>query len=223
MSLLTRNPDLLDPLDAEIAGQPAAAGKLEIVAGYVRSCQLCGLYRDRKNAVPGEGDPDARLMIIGEGPGEHEDLQGRPFVGKSGELLEKILDAAGLQRKSAFITNIVKCRPAEKIAGKLQNRIPFAPEVNSCRPYLVRQVEIIQPRVILCLGAPAARAVIDGAFKLTEQRGNWYDGPFGSRMMATFHPAFILRQGGSSSGVVEIETMVHQDFRSVAVFLASQS
>lgn len=221
MSLLTRNLDLFDPLDSEIAAQATPAGQLEVIAEHVRRCRLCGLYHHRNNAVPGEGDAGARLVIVGEGPGENEDEQGRPFVGKAGELLDKILAAAELPRQTVFITNIVKCRASETVEGKLQNRAPLVSEVKTCRPYLVRQVEIIQPRVILCLGAPSARGVIDNGFSISDQRGRWFAGPFGSRMMATFHPAFILRRGGAGSGAVELKKMVWDDIRVVRDYLAS--
>ena len=220
MSLLTRNLDLFDPLDAEVGRKATRGEQLGVVAGYVHACELCGLYRNRRHAVPGEGSAEARLMIVGEGPGENEDLQGRPFVGKAGELLDKILAAAEFPRESVFITNIVKCRAADVVDGKLQNRAPLAAEVNACRPYLVRQVEIIQPRVILCLGAPAGRGVIDTGFNITEQRGQWFEGPFGSRLIATFHPAFILRRGGAGSGAKELKKLVWNDIKKVKDYLA---
>lgn len=219
MSLLIRNLDLFDPLDAEAGVQETAAAQLEVVAGYIRRCLLCDLGRNRRNAVPGEGDPRARLMIVGEGPGENEDLQGRPFVGRAGELLDKILEAAGISRPDVFITNIVKCRAADMVEGKPQNRAPKASEVDACRPYLVRQVEMIQPAAILCLGAPAARACIDRDFDLSGQRGEWFEGPFGSRMMATFHPAFILRRGGAGAGARDLKKMVSDDMQKLGDYL----
>lgn len=219
MSLLTRNLDLFDPLDAETGAQETAAAQLEVVAGYIRRCLLCDLGRNRRNAVPGEGDPRARLMIVGEGPGETEDLQGRPFVGRAGELLDKILEAAGVSRPDVFITNIVKCRAADVVEGKPQNRAPNAPEVDACRPYLVRQVEMIRPAVILCLGAPAAHACIDRDFNLSGQRGEWFEGPFGSRMMATYHPAFILRRGGAGAGARDHKKLVCEDIQKIRDYL----
>lgn len=215
MSLLTRDLDMFDPLDAEIAGEPDPAAQLEAVARYVRECRLCLLHCNRRHAVPGEGAAATGLMIVGEGPGENEDLQGRPFVGKAGELLDRILAAAEIQRDSVFITNVVKCRAAELLDGRLQNRAPLSAEVVACRPYLVRQVEIIQPKVILCLGGVAARGVIDTAFSITEQRGRWFQGPFGSAIIATYHPAFILRRGGAGSGAKELKKLVWEDIRQV--------
>ena len=219
MSLLTRNLDLFDPLDAEIGEQHDLQGQIEVIAEHVRRCQACGLYRTRTKAVPGEGDASSGLMIVGEGPGENEDLQGRPFVGKAGEMLDRIIAAAEIERAKLFITNVIKCRACEMVEGRLQNRAPHVSEINSCRPYLVRQVELIQPRVILCLGAPAGRSVIDPGFNISEQRGQWFDGPFGSRMIATFHPAFILRRGGAGSGARELKKMVWEDFKQVISYL----
>lgn len=223
MSLLTRNLDLFDPLDAEIAalgGAANAAHELDVIARHVRECLRCQLHRNRTHAVPGEGDAAASMIIVGEGPGKTEDELGRPFVGKSGELLDKILAAAEIPRAGVFITNIVKCRSADMAGGKLQNRPPTAVEVSSCRPYLVRQVEIVQPRVILCLGGSAAKGVIDANFNITEQRGRWFEGPFGSEIIATFHPAFILRGGGPGTGVAALKRLVWEDMKLVRDRLA---
>lgn len=216
MSLITRNLDLFDPLDAEISliGEMAPAGdRLEVIAAHVRRCLRCELHRTRTHAVPGEGDPAARLMLVGEGPGKSEDELGRPFVGKSGELLDAILEVAEISRESVFITNIVKCRSADIMGGRLHNRPPSRGETGACRPFLVRQVKIIQPRVILCLGASAAKGVIDPHFNITEQRGKWFAGPFGSRIMATYHPAFILRRGGAGTGAKELKKLVWGDIK----------
>jgi DNA polymerase len=220
MSLLTRNLDLFDPLDAEVGEMDEPADRLEVIGRHIRECSSCQLRRHRTNAVPGEGEATAKLVVVGEGPGENEDLQGRPFVGKAGALLDRILDAAELPRPTVFITNIVKCRACELQEGRLQNRAPHVSEINTCRPYLVRQIEVIQPRVILCLGAPAGRGVIDAGFSISEQRGEWFEGPFGSRMIATFHPAFILRRGGAGSGAKELKKMVWEDIQKVRDYLS---
>ena len=220
MSLLTRNLDLFDPLDAEIAEKSTRAEQLEAVAAHVRRCLRCDLHETRTQGVPGEGSPQAKLMIVGEGPGETEDAMGRPFVGRAGELLDRILEAASLSREEIFITNVVKSRDADLVGGKLQNRAPLTWEIEACRPYLVRQVEIIQPRVILCLGASAAKGVINRNFNLTEQRGQWFPGPFDAKIMATFHPAFILRRGGAGAGAKELKKLVWEDMKKVIKRLA---
>lgn len=204
-----------------MAQKKTAEEKLEAVAGYVRVCELCGLCRTRRNAVPGEGDARARLMLVGEGPGENEDIQGRPFVGRSGRQLDEILVAAGFNRESLFITSIVKCRACKPVDGKLKNRAPSAGETGACRPYLVRQVEIVRPRVILCLGASAARSVIDPAFNISTQRGDWYEAPSGSRLIATFHPAYVARGGGAGTDGTRLKKLVGDDMKKVGDYLAS--
>jgi len=130
----------------------------------VETCQKCGLSETRTHAVPGEGNPDADLMFIGEGPGRDEDLSGRPFVGKAGQLLDKMIAAIGLKREEVYIANIVKCRPPG-------NRVPRESEAESCLPYLRRQVYLVRPRIIVCLGATAMRYVIDRKASITSIRG----------------------------------------------------
>lgn len=119
--------------------------ELERLAAEVRECTKCPLHRGRTHAVPGEGPADADIMFVGEGPGFHEDQQGRPFVGAAGQFLEELLDSIGLTREQVYITNVIKCRPPG-------NRDPLPPEVNACEPYLDRQIELIQPTVVVTLG-----------------------------------------------------------------------
>jgi DNA polymerase len=143
------------------------------------------LCETRTNTVFGEGDADAKIFFIGEGPGENEDLTGRPFVGRAGNLLEKMILAMGLERKQVFIGNIVKCRPP-------QNRVPAPDEVAACTPYLLEQLEIIRPRVIVTLGLPAAKYMLQTNSTMGRMRGQWHDWR-GIKLMPTFHPAFLLR------------------------------
>lgn len=158
---------------------------LEDVAAAVRECRQCFLCQARTNTVPGEGDPAARLMCVGEGPGETEDRTGRPFVGKAGELLTSILQAIGLSREQVFIANVVKCRPP-------QNRKPTPDEMGACLPYLRRQVELIRPRVILALGATAAEGLLGARGSLGEMRNRVHR--FNSvPLIVTYHPAALLR------------------------------
>lgn len=157
-------------------------------------CTLCSLAAGRTTVVFGEGDPHARLMVVGEGPGRDEDLQGRPFVGRSGQLLDRLLlEEAGLQRRQVYITNVVKCRPPN-------NRDPLPDEIAACRPYLESQVELIGPSVILTLGNFASRTLLGTTEGITKLRGRSYayPGP-GSKpvlVVPTFHPAAALRGGG---------------------------
>jgi DNA polymerase len=151
----------------------------------VRGCQRCGLCKSRKQTVFGEGSPDAAIFFIGEGPGENEDLQGRPFVGRAGELLNKMIAGMGLKREQVYIANIVKCRPPG-------NRTPGPDEVAACTPYLVRQLEIVRPRVIVTLGLPASRYMLDSNQSMGQMRGQWQNWR-GIRLMPTYHPAYLLR------------------------------
>lgn len=152
--------------------------------------------------VFGEGDPNARLMVIGEGPGREEDLQGRPFVGRSGQLLDKLLaEEAGLARSDVYITNVVKCRPPN-------NRDPLPEEIAACRPYLDRQVELIAPAVIVTLGNFATRALLATSEGITRLRGRTHPWPAGGDVVVvpTFHPAAALRGGG------EVVAQMRADF-----------
>lgn len=153
--------------------------------GEVRDCQRCRLCETRTRSVFGEGDVDASIFFIGEGPGENEDLTGRPFVGKAGQLLDKMIVAMGLRREKVFIANIVKCRPPG-------NRVPAPDEVSTCTPYLERQLEIVRPRVIVTLGLPAAKFMLQSNSTMGKLRGQWHSWR-GIKLMPTFHPAYILR------------------------------
>jgi len=161
----------------------------EMDEGEVRSCRNCVLCESRGQTVFGEGDPDAKVMFIGEGPGQHEDEQGRPFVGRSGELLNKQIQAMGFTRDQVYIANVVKCRPPK-------NRTPLADEVDACWDYLRRQIEIIRPKVIITLGGPAAKLVLDTKEGITRIRGTWHEYAGVQPpvpVMPTFHPAYLLR------------------------------
>ena len=151
----------------------------------VENCRKCRLYEGRTLPVPGEGNLHARLMFIGEGPGRDEDLTGRPFVGRAGQLLDKMIAAMGLSREEVYITNVVKCRPP-------QNRAPEADEAAACMPYLRAQVGLIRPQIIVLLGASALGAVLGHEHRITKERGLWVDRK-GVAFMPPFHPAAHLR------------------------------
>ena len=152
----------------------------------VKDCTKCRLSQTRLHTVFGEGDVDAKIFFIGEGPGETEDKTGRPFVGRAGQLLDKMIAAMGLSRSQVFIANIVKCRPPE-------NRVPAPDEVATCTPYLVKQLEIIRPAAIVTLGLPAVKYMLEDA-KLTmgRTRGVWQMWR-GIKLMPTYHPSYVLR------------------------------
>jgi uracil-DNA glycosylase family 4 len=158
---------------------------LDAIAERIRTTQCCGLCRGRTNAVPGEGNPAAQLMFIGEGPGATEDALGRPFVGQAGKLLDEIIQAIGLRREDVYITNIVKCRPP-------QNRKPLPDEMAACMPYLHRQIALIRPKVIVALGGTAGEALLNSRKSLGELRGKVHSYG-GIPLVATYHPAALLR------------------------------
>jgi DNA polymerase len=169
------------------------SSELEAIdAGEVRACRKCGLCKGRTNTVFGEGHPDADIFFIGEGPGAEEDAQGRPFVGRAGELLSKMIAAMGLTRADVYIGNLVKCRPPG-------NREPGAEEVQACWDYLIRQLRIIRPKVIVTLGNPSTRALLNATTGITRLRGQWQSLPIldaelaGIKVMPTYHPAYVLR------------------------------
>lgn len=150
-----------------------------------RNCTKCSLYKSRNNLVFGQGNINSVLMFVGEAPGEQEDLTGIPFVGKSGQLFDKILDAIKLTRNDIYIANILKCRPPK-------NRDPLENEKDSCIPYLRKQVSIIHPKIIVCLGRVAAQTIIKPDFKITKEHGVWTERK-GYHLTATYHPSALLR------------------------------
>ncbi len=161
----------------------------------ITNCQKCRLCAARTRAVPGEGNPHARLMFIGEGPGRDEDLTGRPFVGRAGQLLDKMIAAIGLSREEVYIANVVKCRPP-------QNRAPEMDEVAACMPYLRAQVGLIRPQVIVLLGSSALGAILGPEHRITRERGAWIERK-GVFFMPTFHPAALLRDESKKRPVWE--------------------
>jgi uracil-DNA glycosylase len=183
----------VDSLFDAAEGGESREERLEELARQVAVCTKCDLALNRTNTVFGSGDPHSPLMLVGEGPGENEDATGLPFVGRAGKLLDDILAAVDLTRQDVYLTNIVKCRAAVEEGGRLKNRQPRMGEIRACNPYLQGQIEAIRPRIILCLGGPAAKTIIDKDFRITKDRGKWYEID-GIKAMATFHPAYVLRQ-----------------------------
>jgi uracil-DNA glycosylase len=176
----------------------------------ILSCRLCRLSEQRTRAVPGEGNRKAELMFIGEAPGRDEDLAGRPFVGRAGQLLTKIIEAMGWRRDEVYITNVVKCRPPD-------NRTPLPGEIEKCSPYLLRQIEFVRPKVIVTLGKVATDSFIPGRRSMGELRGQFVDHQ-GIRIMPTFHPSYVIRNEGNK----EIKKMVWRDMQMVMEFLGKK-
>ena len=161
------------------------AESLEQLNKMISNCTKCALHKGRTNFVFGSGNPDADVMVVGEGPGAEEDKQGLPFVGRAGQLLTDILKAIKFSREEVYIANIVKCRPPN-------NRVPFPDEMDACLPYLNKQIELIKPKLILCLGLTAAKGLLKRKESLTALRGQIFDYDE-IKVMVTFHPAALLR------------------------------
>lgn len=158
---------------------------LDELNNLIKNCTKCDLHKNRNNFVFGSGNPNAKVMVIGEGPGAEEDKQGLPFVGRAGQLLTDILKAIKFERDEVYIANIVKCRPPE-------NRTPLPEEMETCIPYLKKQISLIQPKMILCLGLTAAKGLLRKKESLTALRGKFFEYE-GIKVMVTFHPAALLR------------------------------
>jgi len=172
------------------------AKTLEELRGAIGDCRRCKLWSGRTHLVFGVGNPKARLMFIGEGPGRDEDLQGEPFVGRAGQLLTDIITKGmGLKREDVYIANVVKCRPPE-------NRNPEPDEVASCEPFLKKQIDIVRPEIIIALGKFAVQTLLQSKVPITKLRGNWHS-YHGIKLMPTFHPAYLLRNPGDKKLVWE--------------------
>jgi uracil-DNA glycosylase len=181
----------------------APTARLAALAAAARDCRACPLWQLGRQTVFGEGPAEARLLVLGEAPGEQEDLQGRPLVGPSGQLFNQALEQAGLNRAELFITNTVKHRPWVAQGRRQKNRAPKQSEINACRPWLEQQLTIVRPALILCLGATAAQAILGREFRLTRQRGQWQPGPADTAVLATVHPAYVLIQPPESQEQVK--------------------
>ena len=179
----------------EDSGTEPSAALEELRAVTIGDCTRCKLCNGRNRIVFGDGDPRARLMFIGEGPGSDEDRQGLPFVGRAGQLLNQIIKAMGYRREDVYIANIVKCRPPD-------NRAPQPDETAACTPFLFRQIEIIRPEVIVTLGSPASQALLESSAGITKLRGTFREFR-GIPVMPTFHPAYLLRNPAAKKEVWE--------------------
>jgi uracil-DNA glycosylase len=170
-----------------------AGETLPVIREDLGECTRCKLHRTRKKIVFGDGSAKAQLVFVGEGPGADEDAQGLPFVGRAGKLLTQMIEAMGLKRSDVYICNVVKCRPPE-------NRQPERDEVAACSPFLLRQLDSINPKVIVCLGATAAQALLETDRGISKFRGQWLDF-HGRKLMATYHPAYLLRNPAAKGEV----------------------
>ncbi len=166
---------------------------LERIREDLGECTRCRLHKQRNKIVFGQGNPRAELVFVGEGPGHDEDMQGLAFVGRAGKLLTQMIEAMGITRDDVYICNVVKCRPPE-------NRKPEEDEVATCSPYLFRQLDVIAPKAIVCLGGTAAQALLKTKDSISRFRGTWFDYR-GTKLLATYHPAYLLRNPAAKSEV----------------------
>lgn len=185
---------------------PPGKETLEGIRADLGDCHRCRLSSGRKTIVFGQGNPHAEVVFVGEGPGADEDAQGLPFVGRAGQLLNRMIQLVGMKREEVYICNVVKCRPPG-------NRTPLPDEIETCSPFLVRQIQTIGPRLVCCLGAPAVRTVLGIKEGITKIRGRFYD--FGEmKALPTVHPAYILRNPRE-------EKLLREDFEKIREFLRS--
>jgi DNA polymerase len=184
---------------------------MEIVSERVKKCTACPLHLNRTNVVVGEGNLDTRIVFVGEGPGEEEDKTGRPFVGRAGMLLTELLRESGIRREDVYICNVVKCRPPN-------NRTPTPEEQAACGHFLLAQIEIINPDVIVALGATALSFFVDGKkVSITKVRGNPIDWLGGKKVIPTFHPSYLLRNRSN-----ELRRIVLEDIEKAKSFIKKE-
>ena len=168
--------------------------ELELVKQKCLTCEKCSLCKTRTNIVFSSGNPNSKLVLVGEAPGYWEDQKGEPFVGRAGQLLDKIFECVGLSReKDVYICNTIKCRPPE-------NRDPLPEEKSACKEYLDAQLDILKPKIILICGRVALNTFLPDKGGITKVRGQWFDGPYGSKMMPIFHPSYLLRNASREKG-----------------------
>jgi uracil-DNA glycosylase len=174
---------------------------LKSLAAAARTCKACDLWKNATQTVFGEGSPDARIVFVGEQPGDREDLSGRPFVGPAGRLLDEALEAAGIDRKLVYVTNAVKhFKWVPDARGKRRiHKKPSYSEIAACRPWLDSELSALKPDVLVCLGATAAQALLGREFSVMRQRGRWIESPLARHVIATVHPSSILRAIDSES------------------------
>lgn len=201
--------DISDVIKSNVEAEPNLSDDLQSLAQEVSVCQACSLASSRTQTVFGTGNSKAEWLIIGEAPGQEEDKQGKPFVGKAGQLLTSMLRALGYAREQVFIANILKCRPPN-------NRDPESEEVNACAGFLNKQIELIQPKVILCVGRIAAQNLLQVDTPIGKMRGNLYTHPsFEIPVLVTYHPAYLLRSPREKRKVWKDLCIAKKSFESI--------
>jgi uracil-DNA glycosylase family protein len=192
---------------------------LEEVRAVAADCRACELWKSGTQTVFGEGAETAEIMLVGEQPGDKEDLAGRPFVGPAGRILDQALEEAGIDRGTVYVTNAVKHFKWEARGKRRLHKRPDAAEIAACRPWLDREIELVRPRVVVCLGATAAQALLGRSFKVTKQRGELFPQPEGHLITATVHPSSILRAPDAATREAELAAFT-EDLKQVTKHLA---
>ena len=203
------NPE--DPAQKKIAAAPT----LQALAKISKDCKACDLWKVGTQTVFGEGEPDSKVMLVGEVPGDQEDRAGRPFVGPAGKLLDKALEEAGIDRGKVYVTNVVKHFSWEARGKRRIHKKPTAAEIAACRPWLDAEISKLRPKVIVCLGATAAQALLGKAFRVTQQRGEFVESPLAPYVAATVHPSSILRAPDDATRHEEMKRFV-ADLKKIA-------
>jgi DNA polymerase len=222
-AILQLHPEMLEDTYQQVIGSALGQGpeaEIKALRDPALRCCRCDLCIGRTQVVFGEGSPNAKLMIVGEAPGADEDKSGHPFWGRAGQMFNSLLETAGLAREDVWVTNTVKCRPTKGEVGRLSNRPPLAPEINACNIWRTGELSILKPRIVCCLGAVAAKAIMGRPVKMTVERGQWFafplsiDGMEKSEVMVTYHPSYIMRQQGEAYD--RIRAQADADFASIA-------
>jgi uracil-DNA glycosylase family protein len=195
------------PRKSPVAPVPRNAS-LEVLRQASRDCQACDLWRNATQTVFGEGSSRAKIMMIGEQPGNQEDLEGKPFVGPAGKLLDEALIAAGIDRKQVYVTNAVKHFKWEPRGKRRIHKKPGAKEIDACRPWLEAEIAALHPEIIVCLGATAAQSLLGRDFRVTQHSGEFLQSPLAHRVMATVHPSSILRAPDEKSRIDEMQHFI---------------
>jgi DNA polymerase len=191
------------------AGTPVPSQRnLTTLRRAAAECKACDLWKTGTQTVFGEGTTDAEVMLVGEQPGDQEDKQGRPFVGPAGHVLDEALEAAGIDRSKVYVTNVVKHFKWTAQGKRRIHKKPNAEETAACKPWLEAELETVKPRMLICLGATAAQALLGRSFKVTQQRGQLVDSPLAPMVMATVHPSSILRAADDESRRVEMKRFI---------------
>jgi uracil-DNA glycosylase len=187
---------------------------LEEVRADARDCRNCPLWEIGTQTVFGVGPANARMIFIGEAPGFNEDKEGIPFIGPAGRLFDQALAQAGIERDDVYVTNIVKHRPWVDVAGRAKNRAPKQSEIKACRPWLQHELTIVEPEIVICVGAPAAKQILGKDFRLMEHHGQWFSTETAPNVMAVIHPAFVLIQ--TDENFDRWRSALFADFRTIA-------